>query len=403
MKPVRPIGGFNFCQGNVFPTYWKSCSDCGRPPPTARLELSMDTLGILDRTPEEIKAMTAEEIKQFQLLLPKASVVARDCPCKIGGESAPLVTNAISAGRRHPRGYTDFTLGVRTDLFCECAVRLIESSLKQISWSCPYCCAIVCDPFCFSQHFRENHSNVETELAIPQRAIGGHWCPLCRQISHDGAKSKQLEGTLLHSKITTGIKNQQGFSIGECTVRNVICIDCDEWEEKKLEIPVSLREHFRGRDFYSVDAEIPRFVLLEPIKLQDLLIEDFDMHATFLICLIKQKYFPESITFVIDHEGRGINFYTTLVWRSILNQQKEITATSIPGAALLASIRGEIALFDRGINETSLPPVLRTVIVNYMPMQLWYFESMMAKIQNDALRYGPSMRALLSVIGEIPR
>ncbi|AYV83698.1 MAG: hypothetical protein Hyperionvirus10_34 [Hyperionvirus sp.] len=95
--------------------------------------------------------------------------------------------------------------------------------------------------------------------------------------------------------------------------------------------------------------------------------------------------------------------YAAYVWKTILNHKEEIKSISLPGSKILSSIRFDIALFDKGMEETRLPIVLQHLIRSYTTMRQWYFESIISRVQNDAIHYGESVRALLSIIGRIPR
>lgn len=73
MKTSRSwlIGAFVFSANGVYPSYRKGCSDCNRLPSPVGLEISIDSLSILSRIPEEIKTMTPAEIDQFRSIIPK--------------------------------------------------------------------------------------------------------------------------------------------------------------------------------------------------------------------------------------------------------------------------------------------------------------------------------------------
>ncbi|AYV83796.1 MAG: hypothetical protein Hyperionvirus11_69 [Hyperionvirus sp.] len=238
MKPTRLLTAFIFNGGgeyNVHPIYRKPCSDCHQPPPPSGLELSINSLSILNKTPEEIKSMTPTEIEKFRSVLAKAPVPLTKCPCKI-----PEDPNIVPKHKQH----TDFRCGVELDIFCHCTTNLIRHSLKGESWSCPFCCAIVSDWACFLLHMKDNHLLAPPEFAVPPTSIGTHWCPLCRKTSLPG--STNLTSAQLFSKIMETLKTlKKTADINNIAVQNIICADCDKFDaEKKIFLPLFCSHRF---------------------------------------------------------------------------------------------------------------------------------------------------------------
>ncbi|AYV80742.1 MAG: hypothetical protein Harvfovirus5_46 [Harvfovirus sp.] len=368
MKPTQQIGGFVFCENYRYPVYSKRCADCNE--------------GMCGD--KSILCMSSVEIEKFISLLPIVKTNQK-CQCKIS-EKAILVTPFC---------------GIRVDSSCYCRTLIIGDSLKNKSWSCPFCCAIVCGLFCFTWHFEQNHLSGGYELAVPDAAMGGEWCPLCREISIPGSKSSEANAQLYEKMVIHTIYRSFPTNLKDI-VKNTLCKNCIDWDKKKLDIPVSLKSHFAGREFYPIETKIPRFLLLRPILPEEIFsVEvDIDKHAGFLTDILKQQYFSgydssPDLPLVMD-------LYASQVWRKILNSEADIKSISLPGAVFLANIRAEIALFDKAMEETKLLLVLQHIIRDYLGMQLWYFEAIMVKIQTDAIRFAPQVRVLLShVVGKL--
>jgi len=379
--------------------------------------------------------MTPKEIEQFRSILSKAVQLGTQskCPCKI-----PEI-RAVS----HYKERTDFRYSVGINCFCHNGCNLVHVLLKKKSWSCPFCCAIVCDWECFQKHMSDNHlatgqelflrdlgeraslSSMERDrlrfkkhlsdnflaiapkLAVPSTAIGGWWCPLCRKTSDLNRESTNSNISILYSEILMMMTYEEKVkNIYTTAVKNNVCPNCEKYKEKKICIPTKLQSLFSSHsyhpyEFYSSEANIPPFLSFRPILLGEiLLVEDAgDDYAPFLTILLQQQSFPQSRTAFYDQEEESdILLYTKTVWKAILNHKGELKSITLPGSKTLVNIRGDIALFDNGMTETNLPSDLLGIIRAYTPMGHWYFESIISQIQNDAKRYGAAVKALLSMI-----
>jgi len=332
------------------------------------------------------------EIEQFNSILsnvPQGSMGSK-CPCQISDDPADLPK---------VKSYKGSIAGVRLDELCECGDSYIDEALKSESWSCPFCCDILCDRECFREHTYRNHSLARLELAVPQTSIGTHWCPLCRKTPFPNQESTITAGSL-YDKIMETFQNitTNAQNINNVAVQNTVCFYCKKSKKKKLSIPCKLESLLFGGAIYSPEATIPPFLLIPTILLGDILkLEDIDGPA-FLTILLQQQSFRESPTSSSYYAERHIENYTKSIWKTILNHNEE-KSISLVGSKTLAHIRADIAIFDNGMKVTMLPFDLQRLIRSYTHIQHWYFESIISQIHKDALQYGPRVQALLSVIG----
>ncbi|AYV81173.1 MAG: hypothetical protein Harvfovirus19_18 [Harvfovirus sp.] len=391
--------GFSLRASTVHPVYKKPCSDCSTAAPLSGYAVSINELSVLSKTPEEIKQLDETEIARLRLLINRTWVDETYCPCPL---KSPTRARTSLDRRINPHDY------------CWCNKYRVMEILHKGSWSCPFCISIFCDKKCFGYHLNEKCTD-EYGLTL----VGGEWCPMCRKVFRESNISfpHMMTKEKLHSLIRRD-------GLDKYTIKNTLCESCKGWDEKKiLEIPLELkgRLYLEKVTMYAPERWTPPYISQNCIKLSDLSrLEIYDDHTQFFVSLLKYETFERIDDSLLDHScsNRGeLRDYYHFLWKEMifcyeevarkrkrLRTVEEIKKMVIPGAKILAAVRGEIRAFENGLAQTPLLRELYVIIGEYLLWQLLNFERLLARIIEDAVQYAPSVANLLFVCGrQLPK
>ncbi|AYV82851.1 MAG: hypothetical protein Hyperionvirus2_219 [Hyperionvirus sp.] len=361
------------------PIYKKPCERCLAPLPLSGLVISIDKLDVLKKTPDEIKKLSETEIAHLRSLLPKTYVEAVACPCPRPLETTLNVKEGISP----------------LDM-CHCTricIKILRSG--SLSFSCPICKIIICSIECYESHIKHIHSGQHPDPSLS----GYEWCPLCRTVS---------------KKATGPIKD---------TIENKLCSRCATWDDTKLlEIPPSLKKEFSEfsyiHNIYSSASSLPPYVSQPSISFEsETDLTTVENYPKFFINLLKHPALTEitdsSLDFRFLSSWSHTIPYQRDIWKKMLyaprgqnrfrlRSPEEIKVIPLLGTEILAAVRREISLLEAHLNQTSILPPLCCIICTYLPYQLWNFERLLSRIHADALKYGPPISALISLLTPPP-
>ncbi|AYV81776.1 MAG: hypothetical protein Harvfovirus60_9 [Harvfovirus sp.] len=409
----------------IYPCYLQRCNQCLKGlPPLSTYTVQLSDLTVLDRTPDEIKRLPQIEIERLRSLLAKMTTSKgtidpkSECLCP----KPEIVTGPIPMERK-----------IRIDNTC-CYKKTLMTTMREESWSCPFCRNIICDAACLFTHIKMMHVDLKWlgRSIIVDRALlgGGLWCPLCSHVFHLG-------------KVQTGfldwrenITAEQLFTLIEAarqilseeiileqyTIQNKLCQQCSEWDEKKLlRMPISLKAlqskenttWMKRMDLYPLDTYVPPNVMQYPVYLSDLgAIQTYDdEHSQLYVDLLRQDHFEEIKDSFLEanFSDTTIFNYMCTIWDTILYSYvgslrrsrtfEEVKATPIPGEKVLAKIRTELVLLDNALTQTKIIAPLCQIIQEYLPWQLRNLERLLSRVHADVIRYAPSLASLISVIG----
>ncbi|AYV80437.1 MAG: hypothetical protein Harvfovirus1_62 [Harvfovirus sp.] len=380
--------GFHFQEYSHFPLYRSPCEKCGLPYKLDGVELSMETLWyLIAATEDEIKNMSVADKESFRNQLPiRDGRGHRRCYCR---EELKMAVHVISNEEK-----------------CVCNN---PEYLFQNSWSCPFCCKLICCSGCFKQHVKKAHSrqDVGFTIVVPQEALGGKWCALCREVLEQGEEDFTA-GELWTLIMDWNKKSKRK----ECTiyaVKNGLCENCSGWDfcEEKYS--------FLSRKFpklYPVGTWIPKYMTPKQISFDDLIQLDLDKHAAFISEVVQREYYEptnEQLLYQPDKFGHsGYEQYINKIWRQALydgyrlRSPEEIKSTPIYGGKLIEALRTNIQLYDSAMLNTPLPRDIYPLIQSYIDWQIWNFERLLSKIHHDLITYAPKLAILLTTIGPIP-
>ncbi|AYV77899.1 MAG: hypothetical protein Edafosvirus2_78 [Edafosvirus sp.] len=428
---MATLVGFHISSESQYPVYNIPCRKCRSPLPLQCEELSLIALH-LEKSIEEIKNLYESDMVLLRSKLPKSrNYRSATCPCP-----EPVPAEPLSPQKPCVPAQLDYGEPIYSHAECCCGKHKIYDILYTNSYSCPFCYKIVCGgPACFIKHVKNRHSpssrvpSRPLQLAVPQQLLGGTWDPLCRQIVHNGSVENgddEWRGLLTVEQIYDNIikrwkqkDGKEGMRI--YPIKNQVCTSCAHWNAVEFTIPAPFRAKGHMTTIFPPHAYIPPFAAVLPIDIDymgPLYLLDPVLgleHARHVADLLKRPYFgkvEESFMYTTNYP-RAIKTYIYEVWQTMLYTARygvagrrwktleEVKATPIPGAMVLQAINDDIAVFNDGLKMTSLPPVLCSVIQEFMPWQLWNMQKILHRIHADVIEYAPKLAVLFSKIGPI--